>query len=672
MALLEGVDPKALLPDTVELRLSCRGLPKMDLLSHSDPFAVLYGRDKLSGNWTELARTEAIKDTENPDFVTPFDVDFLFEEVQSFKVEVYDHDCMSEDLKKHDYIGSASFVLGHLMGSQGQILALPLSKANMKKARGTLHLRAELKSHNNDLLHVQFAANKLDNLDGLFSKSDPFIEISRATEDGVWTVVWRSPYCKNNSSPTWPEARIKVQTLCNGDYHRPIKCEVYDYDHDSPHDLIGAFQSSVQEFIAKAADGLKFDVINEKKKARRAKKKLGKKYVNSGTVRVARCVVEKRPSFLEYITGGAEMNLVVAIDFTASNAQTGLHNISATPNQYQEAISATGQILLEYDTDQLVPTYGFGGCFVNRQTVDHCFALTYRRDAPEARGLGDVLQLYASSLQKVLLSGPTLFAPLLREVSARATAAEQSALNIAAAAPVGTVTITIASGPININIVPTHGDQQQLDMPTGPDKYGVAFSHFSRSHPTAVGEAEAQAQGKLVAGMVLLQVDCTGAPGDFRGMSYNQTKAHLSQRPITLTFQSPEAAQTAGARPQCTPEYTILLLLTDGVIMDMGETKRALVDASALPLSVVIVGIGDADFTAMEQLDSDDALLTDDSGRTAKVRHTPLLIHPPSLYTTPLLSARHRAVCTLSKLQTGKRSSRHFTDWRTACGRDSA
>jgi copine 5/8/9 len=38
--------------------------------------------------------------------------------------------------------------------------------------------------------------------------------------------------------------------------------------------------------------------------------------------------------------------------------------------------------------------------------------------------------------------------------------------------------------------------------------------------------------------------------------------------------------------------YFILLILTCGSICDMPETKQALIDASTLPLSVIIVGIG--------------------------------------------------------------------------------
>ena len=49
----------------------------------------------------------------------------------------------------------------------------------------------------------------------------------------------------------------------------------------------------------------------------------------------------------------------------------------------------------------------------------------------------------------------------------------------------------------------------------------------------------------------------------------------------------------------------------------MDETVDSLVEASFLPISVIIIGIGDADFTNMEILDSDDSVLTDKNGRKA-------------------------------------------------------
>ena len=64
--------------------------------------------------------------------------------------------------------------------------------------------------------------------------------------------------------------------------------------------------------------------------------------------------------------------------------------------------------------------------------------------------------------------------------------------------------------------------------------------------------------------------------------------------------------------------YYILLILTDGVITDMKETVNCIVEASKLPLSIVIVGIGENDFENMEFLDGDDIPLVNSFGEIRK------------------------------------------------------
>ena len=46
----------------------------------------------------------------------------------------------------------------------------------------------------------------------------------------------------------------------------------------------------------------------------------------------------------------------------------------------------------------------------------------------------------------------------------------------------------------------------------------------------------------------------------------------------------------------------------------MQQTKLAIIRASAYPISIVIVGVGSADFSAMNELDSDDRLLSATEG----------------------------------------------------------
>ena len=49
--------------------------------------------------------------------------------------------------------------------------------------------------------------------------------------------------------------------------------------------------------------------------------------------------------------------------------------------------------------------------------------------------------------------------------------------------------------------------------------------------------------------------------------------------------------------------YHILLILTDGAVSNINETKEAIRSVADAPLSIVIVGIGNADFSGMQFLD---------------------------------------------------------------------
>ena len=69
------------------------------------------------------------------------------------------------------------------------------------------------------------------------------------------------------------------------------------------------------------------------------------------------------------------------------------------------------------------------------------------------------------------------------------------------------------------------------------------------------------------------------------------------------TLFSPVLRQTlnevkAANVSQANQKYFLLLIITDGAINDMGETIDTLVEMSHYAVSVVIVGVGNADFTA--------------------------------------------------------------------------
>jgi len=90
------------------------------------------------------------------------------------------------------------------------------------------------------------------------------------------------------------------------------------------------------------------------------------------------------------------------------------------------------------------------------------------------------------------------------------------------------------------------------------------------------------------------------------GLSGPTLFQHIIRNAINIAMSTPR-----------TQFYHVLLILTDGEIHDMDQTISNIIEASSLPLSIIIVGLGNDDFRNMEILDSDDSLLRDRNGRQA-------------------------------------------------------
>uniref|UniRef100_A0A3P9HL04 Copine-8 n=1 Tax=Oryzias latipes TaxID=8090 RepID=A0A3P9HL04_ORYLA len=461
----------------VEITVSCRHLLDKDTFSKSDPMCVLYTQGVETKQWREFGRTEVIDNTLNPDFVRKYILDYFFEEKQNLRFDLYDVDSKSPDLSKHDFLGQVFCTLGEIVGSPASRLEKPLGGIPGKKC-GTIILSAEELSNCRDSATMQFCANKLDKKD-FFGKSDPFMVFYRSNEDGTFTICHKTEVVKNTLNPVWQPFTIPVRALCNGDYDRTIKVEVYDWDRDGSHDFIGDFTTSYRELARGQSQFNVYEVINTKKKMKK------KKYVNSGTVTLLSFSVESEFTFLDYIKGGTQINFTVAIDFTASNGNpsqsTSLHYMNPYQlNAYAMALKAVGEIIQDYDSDKMFPALGFGAKLPPDGRVSHEFPLNGNLENPYCNGIEGILEAYHESLKTVQLYGPTNFAPVVNHVA----------------------------------------------------RYAAAVQDGS--------------------------------------------------------------------------QYFVLLIITDGVISDMAQTKEAIVNAAKLPMSIIIVGVGQAEFDAMVELDGDD------------------------------------------------------------------
>ena len=208
-------------------------------------------------------------------------------------------------------------------------------------------------------------------------------------------------------------------------------------------------------------------------------------------LRLTHLEVKQRHSFLEYVFGGCEIGLTVAIDFTLSNGDpkkpSSLHYLDMQRNEYLNAIKSVGNILQYYDSDKQIPVLGFGAAIPPYgNAANHCFALNGNIFDPEVDGIDGVVEVYKHAINRVNLYGPTNFSPILRVVNEMTE-----------------------------------------------------------------------------------QMNCT----------------------------------------QTDQKYNILLIITDGIISDLQKTIDQIVYGSELPLSIIIVGVGDADFSAMDELDADEVPL---------------------------------------------------------------
>ncbi|GMN25202.1 hypothetical protein TIFTF001_000847 [Ficus carica] len=387
----------------LELSLSASNLLDCDIISKSDPMAVLFAKGR-DGKLEELGRTEVILNNLNPAWINKVTIAYQFETVQPLVFHVYDVDTnyynkpakfaqlelncyensLTLNLKDQDFLGEASCVLSEIVTKQSRSLTLNLHNKNGRggsRNLGTLTVHAEETVASKSVVDIKFRCSNLDDKD-LFSKSDPFLRISRVVESGGSV-----PICKSEDNP--------------------LIIECFDFNSNGNHVLIGKLQKSMAglEKLHKERTGANFVFPSSKH---------GHEKVLKGQLFVDQFHEKVQFSFLDYISSGFELNFMVAVDFTASNGNprtpSSLHYIdpSGRLNSYQQAIMEVSEVLQFYDSDKRFPAWGFGGKIPDG-TISHCFNLNESGSAFEVEGVEGIMAAYATALHNVSLAGPTLF-----------------------------------------------------------------------------------------------------------------------------------------------------------------------------------------------------------------------------------------------------------------------
>uniref|UniRef100_A0A8C7KBH9 Copine 5 n=1 Tax=Oncorhynchus kisutch TaxID=8019 RepID=A0A8C7KBH9_ONCKI len=376
---------------------------------------VLYTQGVETKQWREFGRTEVIDNTLDPDFVRKYILDYFFEEKQNLRFDVYDIDSKSPDLAKHDFLGQVFCTLGEIVGSPASRLEKPLgehlkacgslnSHGILGKKCGTIILSAEELGNCREVATMQFCAHKLDKKD-FFGKSDPFMVFYRSNEDGTCTICHKTEVVKNTLNPVWQAISIPVRALCNGDFDRTIKAEVYDWDRDGSHDFIGEFTTSYRDLSRGQSQFNVYEVSGEEGRV--------------GGRALTQFVSQRH-------TDKTENNIINQTKNISNRPQsTSLHYMNPYQmNAYAMALKAVGEIIQDYDSDKMFPALGFGAKLPPDGQVSHEFPLNGNIENPYCNGMEGILEAYHQSLKTVQLYGPTNFAPVVNHVAKYAAAVQ--------------------------------------------------------------------------------------------------------------------------------------------------------------------------------------------------------------------------------------------------------
>ena len=437
------------------------GQAKVELIIYSDP-------QRKAGKSAGFTETKQTSETNNINFDKFFTMPYFFERQQLIDFKIT--------------IGSQSEIiqtsLGSIMGRRKQTLTKKLQDSSDFEVKGI-----EIKKSNKI---VGFDINISGNVVGMtisYSITNLGTEMD-PTATKLYDSELKTAKQSKNNVLTFIKCNIPIMFLnTGGKSSNTISIEFKDVKHKT---ALGNYNGPINSLITSKTSTITLT------------------HNLSATIN---CSVTSTPSFISYLRSGMNINLTIGIDFTGSNGTytdyRSYHYLNNGMNDYEKAIRSCGDILAYYDDDQLFPCFGFGFTFKNSDLNNNLgrgkynkfnYPINRNEQDPNIHLIDNVLVEYRKFITEIKLSGPTNFAPMIRDLN-------------------------------------------------------------------------------------------------------NEVKKNLSDGLVM--------------------GYNILLILTDGQIDDLNDTIDEMVEASFLPISVIIVGIGNGDFTSMDILDADENPLYDRRRRKA-------------------------------------------------------
>lgn len=543
----------------LQVNLHCVDLPNRNAVRLPDAFAVLYIDNRVRPGqgasssapvannvtppsvsegaargepWVFVGSTECISQCRGPRWAKSFEIAYFFERAQRIVVDVYDQiDSRDNSLSRQTLLGSLECRVSQLVRARGQrfrehltcqtdpearfgeIIIVVEEVEEIKKEKEMIGLDVSLLDAERRRFREPLTLHVLRINVGSYSRQCSTSDsVSQESAGGEWIVVSGPTKVSSSSQETirFEEIQTKFHRFCLQSMDTKLHFELRDGGNavvghacstlgdwrekkllplfwGNAREMSNGLPMSSSSSSSGSSSGRRSFLDRARDRLRLPSRPPAAQAVSEGSRQAQLSLNNYRKftehTFYDYIRCGHEINLIVAIDFTASNgdpskAGTLHYRDPHRRNEYELAIKSVGDILAAYDTDSLIPSYGFGAITTGNASVSHCFSLTGHANA-NCDGIRGVLIAYRETLLNVQFCGPTVFS----------------------------------------NVIDT------------------AMRHVREGSMSEI--------------------------------------------------------------------YTILLILTDGVINDTDETYRKIAEASHLPISIVIIGIGNEDFGDMIKLDGD-------------------------------------------------------------------
>jgi len=479
---------------------------------------------------------------------------------------------------------------------------------------------------NNPIINIHVSCKDLPKTD-LFGSSDPLAVLYAPDKNGEYKEVARSEILWNTLNPKFVNF---FQAMYIFQENQPLRIKIFDVDSKkntdtSKHDYIGQVDFDLQYLVSYIDVPVTFDIVNEKRQG----KTYGQMIIVADQLESSRSTLSGQMK-IEYLYKGGKKDLCFFINKVTENEQV-------LPVYRSNTIKgiATGKTC-EFEPFQ-IPLQNICGGDIDKN-ID--IRITDRSDKKNIKDF---------TLKNVI--GKGLNTPDTEFISLR-TLVENVGKEFVVGDNKGETRAKFSFTKIEIIEKPTFIDYirggLKINMITGID---YSLRNGDPTEPTSfhhISDQKNQYEKCIeTVGAVLCPYDSDQA-FPFFGFG-GKVHGEISQCfPISLDLRNPNvhgldgllkayrdslntvelsepsnlasfigsASRAAQQSFKSSKTYTIALIITNGTIDDITETTNAVVEASKGPISIVIVGIGNGDFSQMKILDADVNPLISTSGKT--------------------------------------------------------